>query len=143
MNVPPSRRAKSAFRSAVRALPTCRSPVGEGAKRTIGGMFGLQRRRAIARLWAGITAGLRAFHSSFWGMGHWPHACVRIFALLRYFKDIRVSEKPRSTAMGTILKNGKSGILAVVAFLALLTGPAYAQSADPKAGLDPDSLYEN
>ena len=35
MNVPPCLRAKSQLKSAVRALPMCRKPVGEGAKRTV------------------------------------------------------------------------------------------------------------
>src|SRR5206468_143370 len=37
---PPSRRAKSQLKSAVRAPPTCKCPVGEGAKRTRGAMSG-------------------------------------------------------------------------------------------------------
>src|SRR6516165_6102216 len=35
-NLPPWWRAKSQLNSAVRALPICRNPVGEGAKRTTG-----------------------------------------------------------------------------------------------------------
>src|SRR5688572_17510613 len=34
MNTPPRRRASSQLNSAVRAPPTCRYPVGDGAKRT-------------------------------------------------------------------------------------------------------------
>src|SRR3954468_24107352 len=37
-NTPPCRRAKSQLKRAVRAPPTCRYPVGEGAKRTRGVM---------------------------------------------------------------------------------------------------------
>src|SRR2546422_418076 len=37
---PPRRRAKSQWKSAVRAPPTCRYPVGDGAKRTRGAGIG-------------------------------------------------------------------------------------------------------
>src|SRR3954451_7085202 len=48
MNVPPARRASSAFNSAVRVLPMWISPVGDGAKRTVGRvMRGLWRTHRV------------------------------------------------------------------------------------------------
>src|ERR1700683_3244790 len=38
-NVPPCWRANSQLKSEVRALPTCNSPVGDGAKRTLGALM--------------------------------------------------------------------------------------------------------
>src|SRR5437773_187591 len=52
---PPSRRAKSQLKSAVRAPPTCKCPVGEGAKRTRGVMSGK----------TGGEAGIRTLDTAF------------------------------------------------------------------------------
>jgi hypothetical protein len=46
--------------------------------------------------------------------------------------------------MGNRLKNGKTGIFAAAAVLALLSGPAYSQdNPDSKVVVDPDTLPQN
>src|SRR4051794_20486759 len=65
MNVPPARRAKSAFKSAVRALPMWISPVGDGAKRTMGGIIQGLWRTACGR----ATLAREASRASRWGQG--------------------------------------------------------------------------
>src|SRR5579871_178446 len=47
MKVPLCCRAKSQLKRAVRALPTCKKPVGEGAKRTRGALTARRRSRRL------------------------------------------------------------------------------------------------
>src|SRR3954470_21250411 len=58
-NTPPDRRANSQLNNAVRAPPTCRYPVGDGAKRTRGEVMERTRVAVTPGVKSGGEAGIR------------------------------------------------------------------------------------